>query len=77
MTAGVIATPRHCYYRGEFHNSNIAFARMYSHFLSHSLRCHYLTQVFHTPRTFNVPGMSEVLGVSGSSSGEGKEMMFG
>ena len=77
MTAGVIATPWHCYHRGGFYNGIIAFTSMYFPFLSHSLRCHYLTWVFHTPGTFNVLGLSEMPSILGSSSGKGEEVVSG
>ena len=76
MTAGVIVTPWHYYHKRGFHNGIIAFARIYFPCLSHSLRCHYLTRVFHTLRTFNVSDLSDVSGVSGSNSSKGKEVVL-
>ena len=55
----------------------IAFARMYFPFLSHSLSCHYLTRVFHTPGTFNVPNISNKPSDPGSSSSKGKKVVLG
>ena len=74
---GVIAIPWHCYHRGGFHNSIIAFARTYFSFLSYSLRCNNLTRVFYTPGIFNVPGKLDIPSDPGSSLSKGKEVVLG
>ena len=46
-------------------------------FLYHSLRCHYLTRVFFTPRTFTIPGIWDVSGDTGSCASKSKEVEVG